>query len=66
MNDGLIEAIKVQQATIDRLCEQVRLLTLSVAMLLGEEMGVTQQDPEDSPHRTMDGEGLSFRGERRG
>lgn len=63
MSAELLEAIRLQQASIERLADHVGLLTQSVAMLLGEEMGqpVKQDEPSEDPHRTMDGVGLKFR-----
>lgn len=51
--DKLLQAIQAQQDTIKALCEHIGLLTLSVAQLLGEEMG--QPEAADDVERDWDG-----------
>lgn len=65
MSAELIEAIKAQQASIERLANSVALLVGAVGELLGEELGKAD-DGEDNPLRTLDGERVTFRGSRSG
>lgn len=64
MSAELAEAIKAQQASIERLTEAVALLVGVVGELLGEEIGASDDAAKDDPTSTMDGDGLKFRGAR--
>jgi hypothetical protein len=64
VSDEQAKAIDRLAAAIERQAQGIELLAQAVAMLLGEEMGQPVQDDSENPHRTMDGDGLTFRGQR--
>ncbi len=64
MSDEQSKAIDRLTAAIERQAQGIELLAQAVAMLLGEEMGQPVQDETENQHGTMDGDGLTYRGQR--
>ena len=64
-NAKAVVGIEQLVAALDRQTEAISGLLQAFAVLAGEELGAPDKDdPEPSPHSTMDSEGLIFRGQR--